>query len=443
MEPYEVKKQALIAQLAGSGTGGVRLGKPTSNLFRDRDQATGAQLNVRNFNNVLGVEPVPGWVEVEGMTPYETAVDATLNYGVMPTVVPQLKSITVGGAVSGVGIESSSVKFGLVHETVQEMEVLTGAGEVVLCTPHNDHRDLFRGLPNSYGTLGYILKLKVKTTPVKPYVRLQHIRHTDPESYFREIEEIGGRDIDFLDGVVFAPNEMYITVGNFEEQVPYSSDYTFEKIYYHSIRERHTDHLTTRNYLWRWDTDWFWCSKNLLAQNPIMRRIYGPARLNSVFYTRIMRWNAKWRVSGVLNRALGYHTESVIQDVDIPIDHAPEFLRFFDTEIGIRPIWICPIRSCGEQEFSLYSMDADKMYINFGFWDVVREREKRPAGFYNRKVEAKVEALGGIKSLYSDSYYTREKFWELYNRDTYQTLKGKYDPDGRFDDLYRKCVLRK
>ena len=46
------------------------------------------------------------------------------------------------------------------------------------------------------------------------------------------------------------------------------SDYTFEHIYYRSIRSASTDYLTTRDYLWRWDTDWFWCSKNFGAQHP-------------------------------------------------------------------------------------------------------------------------------------------------------------------------------
>jgi len=35
--------------------------------------------------------------------------------------------------------------------------------------------------------------------------------------------------------------------------------------------------------------------------------------------------------------------ESVIQDVDIPIARAPEFLAFFLKEVGVLPVWICPI----------------------------------------------------------------------------------------------------
>ena len=30
-------------------------------------------------------------------------------------------------------------------------------GDIVVCTPTNEHSDLFFGFPNSYGTLGYAL----------------------------------------------------------------------------------------------------------------------------------------------------------------------------------------------------------------------------------------------------------------------------------------------
>ena len=42
----------------------------------------------------------------------------------MPLVVPQLKTITLGGAVTGLGIESTSFRHGLPHESVREMDVL-------------------------------------------------------------------------------------------------------------------------------------------------------------------------------------------------------------------------------------------------------------------------------------------------------------------------------
>src|SRR5205823_7340894 len=181
-------------------------------------------------------------------------------------------------------------------------------------------------IPNSYGTLGYALKLSARTLPVKPYVHIEHLRYTDAAACFAGVAHyVDERDTDFLDGVVFAPGELYLTRGSFVDSAPYTSDYSYERIYYQSIRERASDYLTARDYLWRWDTDWFWCSKNLLAQNPLVRRLYGRERLNSRTYTKIMRWNSRVGLTRAIDRLRGRHSESVIQDVDIPIARAGEF----------------------------------------------------------------------------------------------------------------------
>jgi hypothetical protein len=42
-----------------------------------------------------------------------------------------------------------------------------------------------------------------------------------------------------------------------------------------------------------------------------------------------MRWNSRVGVTKKLERLLGLHSESVIQDVDIPIARAAEFLQFY------------------------------------------------------------------------------------------------------------------
>jgi len=422
----------------------IRLGKRTSNLFRDRKESPAQRLDVRDFDQVLQVDAAGGYVEVEGMTPYMKLVTECLEHGVMPAVVPQLKSITIGGATVGCGIESSSFRYGLVHETVQEMEILLGSGATVLCTPDNEHRDLFYGFPNSYGTLGYALKLKVRVVPVKKYVRLGHLRFTEPQAFFAGLaRHCDRKEIDFVDGVVFGRNEMVITLGQFTDHAPYTSDYSYEKIYYKSLRERAEDYLATEDYIWRWDTDWFWCSKNLFAQNPIIRRLYGRRRLNSITYTRIMRWNSRWKIARYLDRLRGIHAEPVIQDVEIPVENAPEFLAFYQDVIRFLPVWVCPTRAYNKNaRFDLYRMDPERLYINFGFWDVIRGPRALPPGFYNRQIEEKVIALDGIKSLYSDSYFTPEQFWEIYDKPAYDRLRKRYDPDGVFKDIYRKCVLK-
>src|SRR3981081_2246159 len=137
---YSRKKEALAERLRdarASGGGAVALQKDTSNLFRDRAGAPRARLDVRGFNEVLSVGK--DFVEAEGMVTYEALVEACLRHGVMPAVVPQLKTITLGGAVAGVGIEASSHRYGLVHDGVLEIDVLLGDGRIVTCTRDNEH----------------------------------------------------------------------------------------------------------------------------------------------------------------------------------------------------------------------------------------------------------------------------------------------------------------
>jgi FAD/FMN-containing dehydrogenase len=437
----------LRARLAAQGDAPIRLAKSTSNLFRFREPPGSQALDVSAFGDVLHVDAAGRTADVGGMTTYERLVDATLPHGLMPMVVPQLKTITLGGAVAGLGIESSSFRVGMPHESVLEMEILTGAGDVVLARPDNEHSDLFFGFPNSYGTLGYTLRLRIELAPVRPTVALRHVRFADASTCAAAIETIcaerayQGEPVDFIDGTVFSAGELYLTLGAFAESAPGLSDYTGREIYYKSIRERTTDRLSTRDYLWRWDTDWFWCSQALGAQHPVIRRLWPRRYLRSDVYRKIVAFDRRHRLSGrvdALRKAPA--REPVIQDVEIPVGRLAEFLDFFHTEIGISPVWLCPVRLRDHRTWPLYPMDPDTLFVNVGFWATVPLRPGEPDGTYNRLIERKVTELDGHKSLYSTSYFSEDEFWTLYNGKTYQQLKDAYDPRGRLPDLYDKCV---
>jgi FAD/FMN-containing dehydrogenase len=434
---HEAKCQRLRKAFAAArgANSSVALAKSTSNLFRRRDQRGTNRIDVGEFNQVLGIDRARMTADVEGMTTYEDFVNATLPHGLLPAVVPQLKTITVGGAVSGVGIESSSFRYGLVHETIGEMEVLTGNGEIVVCSRERNP-DLFFGFPNSYGTLGYALRLKVPLIPARRYVHLRHEGFRDRDRFFTLIEEMCRvPDLDYLDGTIFSGNEMYLTAGQFADEAPRTSDYTYMRMYYRSIREKDEDWLSACDYIWRWDTDWFWCSKNLGAQNPLLRLLATPWMLNSRTYQRVMR------LAGYLLPE-SKKTESVIQDVDIPIENASRFFDFLMEEIGITPVWVCPFRAFDPNVvWPLFAVNPTTLYINFGFWDVIRTTHED--GYFNRKVEQKALELGGRKGLYSTAWYDEKTFWMLHNKPCYDQLKARYDPHGAFRDLYAKCVKRR
>jgi FAD/FMN-containing dehydrogenase len=443
-DAHRARRDALARALAASRGTTVGLAKDTSNLFRDRDTAGRRLLDVRDFDHVIAVDTDAGEVEAEGMATYDTIVAATLAAGTMPAVVPQLRTITLGGAAAGVGIEATSFREGLVHETLTAIDVLTGTGEIVTCRPDNEHADLFHGFPNSYGTLGYALRLVARTRPVSTFVAIAHRRFGDAASFFAALDAACDGDADFVDGVVFDRGTLVLTEARFVATAPAVSDYTFGRIYYRSLLERTDDHLTARDWLWRWDTDWFWCSKHVGAQHPLLRRLYGRRRLNSRTYQKIMRWNARHGLTRALDRLRGGHAEPVIQDVDIPIANAARFVDFLLADIGILPIWVCPITpTAAARRFVLYPLATGTRYVNFGFWDVLHRRERHPPGHFNRRIERAVAAHGGIKSLYSDSYFERAEFDRIYGGAAYRALKARYDPHGVFPELYDKCVGRR
>ncbi|WP_134766164.1 FAD-binding oxidoreductase [Nocardioides sp. 1609] len=429
----------------------VRLAKRTTNLFRVRSVTSAPGLDVSGLDGVIEVDPVARTAEVQGMCTYEDLVDATLPHGLIPLVVPQLRTITLGGAVSGLGIESTSFRNGLPHESVLEMDVFTGAGTVVTTRPGDD---LFDAFPNSYGSLGYATRLRIELEAVPAYVALRHVRFDDAGLLAKTIAEItathehAGQRVDGLDGVAFAPGELYLTLARWTDDPAdasaggAASDYTGQDVYFRSLQERETDLLTMYDYLWRWDTDWFWCSGAFGAQDPRIRRLW-PRRLRrSDVYMRLLGLDRRFDVADRLDRRAGRpQRERVVQDIEVPVERIAEFLAWFDDEIGMRPVWLCPL--VARRAWPTYPLAPGETYVNAGFWGTVHVGPDAVDAPRNRAIEAEVHRLGGHKSLYSESFYDRATFDALYDGPALAAVKDRYDPGHRLTDLYDKTVRRK
>ena len=430
----------------------VRLAKRTSNLFRVRRPTSIPGLAVSGLDVVLDIDKVARTADVAGMCTYENLVAATLAVGLSPKVVPQLKTITVGGAVAGLGIESASFRNGLVHESVLEFDILTGAGEILTARPDGEHADLFHGFPNSYGSLGYLTRVRLQLEPAHEYVALRHLRYRSVEELQSAVQLIcadrsyDGQEVDYLDGVVFSATESYLTLGTQTDEPGPVNDYTGQQIYYRSIQRLATDLLTTSDYLWRWDTDWFWCSRAFGAQQRMIRRVWPKRLRRSSFYWKLVALDRRWGVADRIEKLHGRPPlERVVQDVEIPVESTSEFLRWFLDNVPIEPIWLCPLRmraAAGQtRTWPLYPLDNGHLYVNVGFWSTV---PRLPAAgtdhATNQAVEDKVEALAGHKSLYSDAFYSREQFDRLYGGAAYAQLKRRYDPGNRLLGMYEKTV---
>ncbi|MBI2148645.1 FAD-binding oxidoreductase [Candidatus Woesearchaeota archaeon] len=91
--------------------------KTISNLFRygNRKKENTATISLSDFNRIININIEENTLDVEGLATYEDIVDYCLPYNLLPTVTPELKNITIGGAIVGIGIESTCYRHGFVH----------------------------------------------------------------------------------------------------------------------------------------------------------------------------------------------------------------------------------------------------------------------------------------------------------------------------------------
>ena len=91
------------------------------------------------------------------------------------------------------------------HDAVAEYDVLLGSGQIVTCSGV-DTPDLFRALPGSRGTLGFVLRARLLLRRCTGFVELRRVVCADAEGVGRELLRRAagrGEDVapDFLDAV--------------------------------------------------------------------------------------------------------------------------------------------------------------------------------------------------------------------------------------------------
>jgi FAD/FMN-containing dehydrogenase len=383
-----------------------------------------AKIDISDLTEILEIDPDARTCTAEAGVAFVDLVTATLRYGLVPMVVPELKTITIGGAVSGCSIESMSYRYGGFHDTCIAYEVITASGDVLVCTSDNEHALVFQMMHGSFGTLGILSKLTFRLVPAKPFVRVDYEHHATVEDYRVAIRRhFDAQDVDFMDGIIHRPSELVLSVGHFVDDAPYRSRYDWMKIYYRSTREGRTDYLTTPDYLFRYDRG---------VTNVRPRSWLGRLALGKFTGSQQVL-----RLADHLPFLFRSPHPTVTVDLFLPFSKVPEFLAWYERELGYFPLWCVPYKRVRDYEWlddSFYAGLDDALFLDLAIYGM-----KQPPGQnVHRMIEEKLRELGGIKTLISHNYYSRDEFWSIWNKRNYDCVKAITDPDNVFRDLYTK-----
>lgn len=386
---------------------------------------TDEKIDLLDLDEIIEIDTERRICIAEPGVPFCRIVDQALPLGFVPIVVPELKTITIGGAVAGCSIESMSYVHGGFHDTCCEYEIITAKGDVLTCTPDNDHSLIFQMMHGSFGTVGILSRLVFRLIPAKPFVHLRHETHRSIDSYRASIwSHYERRDVDFMDGIIHSPSHLVLCVGDFTDSAPYTNRYDWLKVYYQSTAARREDYLKTPHYFYRYDQG----VTNVHPKSFIGRLLFGKFLGSS----RILRLAEKLRWL-----LLTDDRPDVTVDTFIPFSRLKEFLEWYAKDFGHFPLWVVPYARVHDYEWladSFWAKLPDELMIDIAIYGMKQRGETN----YYRLMEEKLQELGGIKTLISYNYYQEEEFWQIFNRKNYDTVKAITDPDNIFRNLYEK-----
>jgi cytokinin dehydrogenase len=105
-------------------------------------------------------------------------VDACLERGLVPRVLTNNLGVSISGTLSMAGLGVASFRYGTQADNAVELQVVTGAGEIVTC-PGEQNRDLFDVVRCGLGQFGVITRAKVRLRRCRPKVRKYFLLYDD------------------------------------------------------------------------------------------------------------------------------------------------------------------------------------------------------------------------------------------------------------------------
>ncbi|KAK1725166.1 uncharacterized protein BDZ83DRAFT_620605 [Colletotrichum acutatum] len=418
-----------------------RIYHKTTNSTRPSTRQADEIIDISGLDHVITVDHRGRRAAVEPNVSMATLVTATLKHGLIPAVVPEFPGITVGGAFSGTALESSSFRYGHFEKSVASLEVILGNGNIVTASTV-ENSDLFSGLAGSCGTLGICTIIEVKLVPARRFVELNYLPVHSAAEALNTIQSYTAdtSPVDFVDGIMFGLNDGAIITGTMTDEkkqgmpvVRFSRAHDqWFALHVHGsvphVRDTNCMVVPIKDYLFRYDRASFWMG--VYGQNPdtfngLTRFLLNPTVKAECLFAGIHHSRQ--------NRTVFF------QDITLPGNTVAAFLDWVNNNLGIYPLWICPVRVISD---SRNRRRYHHMNVNVRLWGPKtihgpddNPRRDDPEAFErfirdNKMIEQATRDLGGTKVVYGDNYYTEEEFWRIYNKEFYDELRDKWGAAG-------------
>ena len=147
----------------------------------------GVLVDTSTMNQVHEVADDHAWVD--GGITWRDLVAHVVPMGLVPPTLTNNLGVTIAGTTSVAGLGVASYRYGAQADTVQELEVVTGAGDVVLCS-REKNRDLFDVVRSGLSQFGIITRAKIALRKAKPLVRKYYLLYDDLGALMRDAEKV-------------------------------------------------------------------------------------------------------------------------------------------------------------------------------------------------------------------------------------------------------------
>lgn len=395
------------------------------------------QINLMHLVDILDIDTANQVVTVEPMVKMKQ-LSQTLNpLGWTIPVIPELDDLTVSGLIMGIGLESSSHRYGLFQDNCISYEIILSSGEIVTCSK-DENPDLYYAIPSSYGTLGFITAVKIKMIPAKKYVAVDYFPVYSIDELYKTLQKTM-KEYEFVDAIAYSLNTAVVVAGNMTDELDADKSnyigYFWKPLFYRHVeamlksKQRVTEYMPLQHYYHRYSKGLFWEIKDIIpfGNNPIFRYLLGwcmPPKIS--FLKRVQG-------PGVTKFYDKYH---FIQDYLVPISSLKATLELSHHELKIYPVWVCPF-VLKETPSMVHRKHSDDIYLDIGVYGTTLLPTYN-AVETTRKMEKFVRDQQGFQMLYADCYMTEPEFREMFDHSLYDKMRTKLNCKHAFPEVYNK-----